>query len=181
MLRRHGGVRQWRLVVASRPAAAGSPSHRAVRAAAGAQRALDLALLSMSPRVGCIRGDPRSLDPSTAHTLDVLARASPCGRTPTAVPGLGDLCGSIDLCRLASESRGAVGKDVGSALPNPRMQPTGRSGRRSARARASQQPGSGSVDLCGRGPEGLQLMCQSLGGPRFGSASYVSTGTGDPS
>jgi hypothetical protein len=37
-------------------------------------------------------------------------------------------------------------------------------GRRSARALPSKRPIKGSVDLCGRGPEGLQLMRQSLGG-----------------
>jgi hypothetical protein len=49
-------------------------------------------------------------------------------------------------------------------LPNPRMQPTGRGGRRSARAYSSPRPIKGSVGLCGRGYEGLQLMRQSLGG-----------------
>ncbi len=48
-------------------------------------------------------------------------------------------------------------------LPNPRMQPTGRPGRGSWRARGSLWPRSGSNDLCGRGPRGLQLMRISLG------------------
>ena len=36
-------------------------------------------------------------------------------------------------------------------------------GRSSARARCSPWPSSGSVSLCGRGPEGLQLMRNPLG------------------
>jgi hypothetical protein len=47
--------------------------------------------------------------------------------------------------------------------PNPQMQPTGRTGRRSARAPASSRPNSGSVDWCGRQHGGLQLICMSLG------------------
>jgi len=48
------------------------------------------------------------------------------------------------------------------AVPNPRMQPTGRDGRTSLRARGSQWPSSGGIGLCGRRHEGLQLMRKSL-------------------
>jgi hypothetical protein len=43
------------------------------------------------------------------------------------------------------------------------MQPTGRGGRGSARALAYLMPSSGSVDLCGHGHDGLQLICNPLG------------------
>jgi hypothetical protein len=67
-----------------------------------------------------------------------------------------------------------------SSPPNPRMQPTGRSARRSVRAAASAGAARGSVGLCGRRLERLQLMRMSLGGlpgipdtPAGGAAAYV--------
>jgi hypothetical protein len=54
-----------------------------------------------------------------------------------------------------------------SQLPNPRMQPTGRVGPSLALARPSQWPSGGSVSLCGREDDRLQLMRISLGGPAW--------------
>ena len=49
------------------------------------------------------------------------------------------------------------------APPNPGTQPTGRGGPELLGAPRSQWPFRGSVNLCGRGLEGLQLMRKSLG------------------
>jgi hypothetical protein len=50
-------------------------------------------------------------------------------------------------------------------LPNPQMQPTGRGGPELRATRHSAWPTKGIVDLMWREPDGLQLICQSLGVP----------------
>ena len=82
-----------------------------------------------------------------------------------AAPAPGPLCGLA----WGRGSRGNQPAGRATLTPNLQMQPTGRTVPSSARALAAVGDPR-NVGLCGRGPEGLQLICIPLGGaPTFWS------------
>jgi hypothetical protein len=67
---------------------------------------------------------------------------------------------------LTASSRGRAGGDTGTVagvLPNPQMQPTGRSGRHPPLGHSAPWSALWNVGLCAGRLEGLQLICKSLG------------------